>query len=140
MGTFAKTTNVDYRISFVDQGKRTSFFRFRFFPYTCIETYIYINICGRFKRKRKTEAQAIFLNLLIVCSSGKRSLSFVLNKRKLSVCKRSERTKRTCPSIYRWLITATSRTAPSPQMTYYVLYLLASLKKKKVTAFMPRKN
>jgi hypothetical protein len=30
MGTFAETANVDYRLSFADQGKQTSFFRFPF--------------------------------------------------------------------------------------------------------------
>jgi hypothetical protein len=29
MGTLAETANVDYRLSFADQGKQTSVFRFR---------------------------------------------------------------------------------------------------------------
>jgi hypothetical protein len=30
MGMFAETANVDYRLSFADQGKQTVVFRFRF--------------------------------------------------------------------------------------------------------------
>ncbi len=41
-------------------------------------------------RKRKTEAQAIFLNLFTICSSC---------KRKLSICKRTKQKKQTCPSM-----------------------------------------
>jgi hypothetical protein len=29
MGTFAETANVDYRLSFADQGKQTAIFHFR---------------------------------------------------------------------------------------------------------------
>ncbi len=101
MGTFAETANIDYRSSFADQGKQTSIFVpiFRIYIYTyiyiyihiyrhkhiniytrtyiykylqiyCIYMFFYIYICCRFKRK--TEAQAIFLNPFF-CSSCKRN-------------------------------------------------------------------
>jgi hypothetical protein len=58
-----------------------------------ISTYKYIYML-RFKRK--TEAQAIFLNLFIVAFCANGSLSFVRLFTKLSVCKRA---KRSCPSM-----------------------------------------
>jgi hypothetical protein len=65
MGTFAEKAIVDYRLSFGDQGKQTSVFRFhlqqtnRSLPFP-------------FSGKQKTEAHALFLDPFTVCSSCKR--------------------------------------------------------------------
>ncbi len=48
MGTFDDTANVDYRLSFADQGKQTSVFRFRIaqtkesFPFSVSSVFLYI--------------------------------------------------------------------------------------------------
>ncbi len=100
MGMFAETENVDYRLSFADQGKELMFSvaknKRKFAVSVCMSTYIktaayiyiYKYICFRFKQK--TEASAIFLNPFTVCSSC---------KRKLPVFKQTKRPKRTCPSM-----------------------------------------
>jgi hypothetical protein len=89
MGTFAETANFVYHLSFDDHGKQTSVFCIHIYAlklqhiykyrYMCIYIYIftiyiyiYINIYLCFHYKRKSEAQAIFLNLFTVCSSCKR--------------------------------------------------------------------
>jgi hypothetical protein len=105
---FAETANVDYLLSFADQGKRASVFRFPFslyiyfetaadiYTYRDIEIYIYISlyisnlylyiyifiyyICCCFKRK--TEAQAIFLNPFTVGSSCKQKFVVCLERNK----------------------------------------------------------
>jgi hypothetical protein len=52
MGTFAKTANVDYYLSFAEQGKQTSFFRLQKtnrslpFPFS-IYIYVYIYLLKR---------------------------------------------------------------------------------------------
>ncbi len=74
---------------------------------TYLYKYIYIYVYIRSRFKRKTEAQAIFLNPFTVCSSCQRkfcrlSVCWRWNKRELSICKRTkriERTKRTCPPM-----------------------------------------
>jgi hypothetical protein len=96
MGTFAETAIVDYRLSFADQGKQTSFFRFLFsngslpipffFCNKQTEVAIFVSSVFRLRNsgntdngdmessngKRKTEDHAIFLNPSTVCSSCKR--------------------------------------------------------------------
>jgi hypothetical protein len=96
-----ETAIVDYRLSFADQGKQTSVFsvsvfskqtevcHFRF-PFAKNKRKLPFSVSSVFRvrnsvnmeietsnRKRKTEAQAIFLNSLTICSSCKRKLSFV---------------------------------------------------------------
>ncbi len=76
MDTLAETANADYHLSFADYGKQTSNWNSKLFwngsiIYTYIRIQIYIDIhilyiCWRFKRK--TEAEAIFLNPFTVCS------------------------------------------------------------------------
>jgi hypothetical protein len=77
MGTFPETAIVDCLLSFADQGKQTFLFclqqtngscRFLLIPFSvCV--YVYVCLYGAIsKGKGKTEAQAIFLNLFIICS------------------------------------------------------------------------
>jgi hypothetical protein len=87
MGTFADTANVDYHLSFADQGKQTFLFSVSFsFSHIYIERavyidiyihiylnlyiyYIYIYICiYMLPFKGKTEEQVIFLDLFTICS------------------------------------------------------------------------
>jgi hypothetical protein len=122
MGTFHETANVIYHLSSADKENKLPFsisvcskqmevpisVSSAFHVYTengviyintYICEYIYIYIYCHFKRK--TEGRGFFLNSLNACSL---SVCWRRNKRKLSVCKQTKRTKGTCPSIprYKW--------------------------------------
>jgi hypothetical protein len=76
MGTFAETTNIDYCLSFADQGKQTSIFHFPFaenkrvcrFRFRLQQTNGSCHFYIYFPFKRKTDAQVIFPNPFTVCS------------------------------------------------------------------------
>ncbi len=73
MGTFAETANVDYHLSFADQGKQTPVFR-------CLaanEIYLLIYIFMPFYEKRSIEKRKTRYRLLI--------LSFILTKNQTEV-------------------------------------------------------
>jgi hypothetical protein len=81
MDTFAETANVDYRLSFADQGKNLCFR----FPHIHVYIHIHIHVDKHIhlcmyasisNGKQKTEAQAIFLNPFTICSSAKGSYPF----------------------------------------------------------------
>jgi hypothetical protein len=109
MGMFAEIVHVDYRFSFVDQGKQTSVFRFYlqqtnrscriplvtfFCKYICINVHIHIDIYNDVsKRNGKRNPRSFFKLQTVDCHL---SVCWQRNRRKLSICKW---TRRTCPSM-----------------------------------------
>jgi hypothetical protein len=69
MGTSADAANVGYHVSFADQGKQTSVFRYSVFRIYILPFYE--------KIKRKTEDQMISLIRLPFAHLSNKSLSFV---------------------------------------------------------------
>ncbi len=76
MGTFAETANVDYRLSFADQEKQTSVFRFPFsilqqskgscrFPYIYKNTYIHVFIYAVVSNGKRTCPSKIYKYIYI---------------------------------------------------------------------------
>jgi hypothetical protein len=80
MGTFADTANVPYCLSFADQGKQTSVFRYMYllyvyiysviYVYTYIYIYIHIYIYCCFEGKTENGSPGV-LNPFTVCPSHK---------------------------------------------------------------------
>ncbi len=119
MGGFAGTANLDYRLSFVGQEKQTSVTRsikinryiyiYIYTLYLYIYIYIYIHIYfykyilpfqsenGKKKPRRHSLIRSPFAQR--ANGSFRSSVFLRWNKQKLSVCKWTERTKRTCPSM-----------------------------------------
>ncbi len=86
MGTFAETANVDYRLLLANQGKQTSFFRFRSqktngslpFPFSCKQTEVAIfqMVVCRFrfpanKRKFPFSVSSVFRIYILYMENGK---------------------------------------------------------------------
>jgi hypothetical protein len=68
----AETAIVGYRLSFVDQGKQTSVFRFCLLQTNGSFPFPFFVYGYGSDGKWKTKAKAIFLNLFTFCSSCKR--------------------------------------------------------------------
>ncbi len=103
MGMLAETANVDYGLTFANQGKKFFVFRCRF-PYTVhiyIEmTEIYVQYIYIFCQPRRF----FFIHYcLLILQTEVCCLSVCLrrNKWKLSVCKRTKQTERTCPTMWK---------------------------------------